>query len=490
VDERVIRGVPWTMLTYGANRLVNVATTMLLARLLVPADFGTFAIAVLITNFASIFSGLGLGSVLILRQDLDPRDQGTSLTLLVVAGIALGAVLTVLAGPIAAIFDEPRLERLMPWLALYLSFTGFNWFYESLLTRELAFRRRFVTQVVRNAVNSAVAVIAALAFHAGVWALVVAEAAGHVANGLACLALAPYRVGFAFDWRAARALLASGRGFVTRGFAGFLQRNVDYFTVGRVLGTTPLGYYWLAYRQADFTFYAVAEPVTRVTFPAFAQMRHRGEDIRPAYLSALRLVALATFPIAVVLSAASEPFVMTFFGPKWRGMVDALAVLGVFAAVRPFETLAGWLLGSLGEAGRAGRVAIWLLVPLVPVLVLAARLGGIVAVSVVMLGHIIVSFGVLAVQGQRYGGPRAEEQLGVLKELLVAAVIAWVPARATAVALADAPPLGALVAAALVAVAVYTAIVAVLDRGLLAYAWRQARRAVGRPARAPRPARG
>ena len=96
MDDRAVKGIPWTMLSYAANRVVSVGTTIILARLLVPEDFGLFALAMLGTGFISQFSGMGLGTTLVLRQDLDRRGQGTILTLLLITGVAFAFLLAAL----------------------------------------------------------------------------------------------------------------------------------------------------------------------------------------------------------------------------------------------------------------------------------------------------------------------------------------------------------------------------------------------------------
>ena len=487
MDEKAIRGIPWTLLSYGANRVVSVATTIILARLLVPEDFGLFALASLGTGFISLFSGLGLGNALVLRQDLDRRGQGTILTLLLLAGVVFAVVLAALAPLAAEVFREPRLTEVLWALAAILSFTGFNWFYESLLQRELEFKRRFVTQIVRTIVFSATALVLAL-LDQGVWALVGAHIAGHIANGIALVVLSPAWIAPTFDRSLAREVLSTGGGFVAQDSAAFLQQNADYLVIGRVLSTSQLGFYTMAYRQAELPHYAIADPVARVTFPGFAAMRHRGEDVMPAFLAGLRMVALATCPVAVVLSAGAEPFTEALFGDKWLPMVGPLTLLGIWAVMRPLEVTAGNLLNSIGHAGLLGRMTAYLLVPLAIALFVAAETGGITAVAGVMLGHMVVALAIVLVLIRRVTGTPVLEQWAALQPVLAAAVVSWLATRWAAGALDDAAPFAALVAVTVVAFAVYAIGVRVLAPSLLHDAVRQARRALNRPKPDPIPA--
>ena len=467
------------MLSYAANRVVSVATTILLARLLAPADFGLFALALLGTGFISHFSGLGLGTTLVLRQDLDRRGQGTILSLLLITGVAFALVLAALSPAAAALFREPRLLEVLLAMAGILSFTGVNWFYDSLLQRELAFRARFIAQMVSTVAFSVVAL--SLAFgDAGVWALVAAHVAMHAARGVALLWLAPYRVRPTFDVALARDALRTGSGFVLQDGATYLQQNADYIVIGRVLPTAQLGFYSMAYRQAELPHYAIADPVARVTFPSFAGMRHRGEEVMPSFLSGLRLVALATCPLAVVLSAASEPFTRALFGDRWLPMIGVLSVLGVWAVARPLEVTVSWLLNSIGEARLVGWISVAMLAPLAAGLFAAASRYGIVAVAWVLLAHILLLYAMLMLAVRRVTGVPVRRQWDALQPLVLASVLSWLATRATADALAGIPPFLALVAASAVAFAVYLLGVRLMSPEVLPYAVRQVKRATRR----------
>ena len=477
-----LRGIPWTLLTYAATRAVTLLTTLALARLLAPADFGLFAMATLGMELLSVFSGLWLGAALIVGRDMDARAQGTVLTLLLAAGALLALLLLAAAPALAAFFGEPQLAAIVAVLAAVLLVSGVNWFYETVLQRELAFRRRFACQVVRTATFAAVALILAI-LGAGVWSLIAAYLAGQLANGAALLALTPYRVRPAFDRREARRIIHDGRGFLGQDLAGYLSENADYLAVGRLLGPTQLGFYAMAFRQASLPHYAIAEPVAKVTFPAFVQMRHRGEDVRPAFLNVLRTVALATCPAAVILSAAAVPFTVALLGAEWLPTAAPLAILGVWAVLRPLQLTVGSLLNSLGRAEVVGRVALLSLVPLVLATFAAADLGGISAVAWVLLAHMAVTFGLIAVLACRAANVPVRSLARGLCPLATASAVAWVATRAAATL---ASPLGAgvaLAAATGACLASYLAILAVLDRALLFGAVGGARRALGRPAR-------
>jgi len=479
VDEKAIRGIPWTLLTYALNKVISVATTIVLARLLVPADFGIVALATVVIQLVNAFGTLGLGGALVVRQDLDERGKGTILALMLGLGTLIALLIAALSPVIADLFDEPRLTGVLAALSTIVVLGGFTWFYETVMQRELEFRRRFVAITVQSVVSVGLAVSLA-ALGAGVWSLVIATIGGTVVYAAALLALVPYRVRPAFDRGAAREAIRTGRGFLLQGGLAFVQQNADYISVGRVLGAGQLGFYSMAYRIGELPYYAIADPVASVTFPSFARMRHEGEDVATPFLSALRMVALVACPVGIFLSAAAEPFTVVLFGDKWRAMIGPLSVLGIWAAVRPIQATIGWLLNSVGQAGIMGVISAVVLLPMLPALVVAAELGGITAVAWVMLADMILSLLVLGIVADRRAHVGVVSQWRAVSAVLAGSVVTWAAVSAVANGMSAAAPGVTLAACALTALGTYVAVVSVTGPGLLREALAQVGRALGR----------
>jgi lipopolysaccharide exporter len=480
VEEKAIRGIGWTFLTLAGSRLVQIAGTVVLARLLVPADFGLVALGLTISILLGLLASLGLGGVFVVERELDERAKGTYLTLFLVMGASFALLMAALAPLAARFFGDERLTGVVVGLSAMVFFSGgLNWFYEAVMQRELEFRKRFVAQMVQ-AVSYSGSAIALAALGAGVWSLVVGQLIGAAAYAAALVSLAPYRVRPAFDSRAAGAGLREGRGFLVQGVTTFAAQNVDFLVIGRVLGAVQLGFYSMAYRLGELPNWFISESVAKVTFPGFARMRHRGEDVAPAFLSALGLVAFATCPLGVVLSAAAEPLTLVVFGERWEGMIGPLTVLGIWAAVRPLRGTAGWFLNSVGHAGVLGRLSLLMLAALLPAVYAAARLGGITAVAWVVVAEAAVSLGVIALIAERRAGVPVRGQWRVLRPVALGCPLAWGACRLAAEATAS-QPCGVTLAAALAAgLAAYLAAVALIDPALPRHAVGQVRRMLSR----------
>ena len=479
MEDKVVRGVPWTLLAYAGSKAIGVLTTLVVAHLLVPKDFGIMAIALMATSFVSWFGDLGFSRTLVLRQDLDRDGEGTLLSLMLMSSVAAAGVSAAL-GPLAALaFHEPRLTAVLGVLSLVLIPGGLGSYYEALLEREFEFRRRFVGYGLQAVVSAAVSIALAVA-GAGVWSLVAGQLAGYGVFALTLFALAPYRVRPRFDRSLTRGLFGSGMGFLSQGVTDFLRVNADNITVARVFGSSALGYYSMAFRFGDLSWTAIAAPATRVSFSAFTRARHRGDDICPAVLSSLRLVALVAIPFGLLLSGTAEPMTRALLGSRWLPMVGPLTILGLWAAIRPLDSLLCWVLNSVGLAKLVSFVSVGVLALLVPALIVAVQFGRLSAVALMVTGDITLSLALSTFFVHRRLGLAVRAIWNAVRPSALAGPPMWLATWAVAHALPKHDAAIAFPAAVVAGLAVYAAVISLVDRRLLPSAGSQALRMLGR----------
>jgi PST family polysaccharide transporter len=454
MQDKAIRGVPWTLLSYTGSKLISVLTTLVLARLVAPADFGILALATLATNFLTWIADMGFSGTVILRQDLDRRGLGTLLTLMGITGVVAGLIAVAVAPLAAAAFSTPQLTGVLAAIAALLPLGSVAGFWEALMQRELAFRRRFAGMIVQSLVMAAVSIPLAAA-GAGVWSLVFGQLAGMLALGLVLFLLAPYHVRPVLDRRLAMSAFRTGRAFLGQGLAMYIRQNVDTVTVGLAFGDRKLGYYSMANRFGDLIYWTIAHPVGKVTFPAFARSSFEGDDVRPSFLRVLGMVALVSCPIGIIMSAAAEPFTRAIFGDRWLPMVGPLAVMGLWAAVRQMDQTIGWLLNSIDRPGALAWLSVFILIPLILGCWLAASIGGLTAVALVPLGDTILSGTISSLLIRRYLDLSLMRQWRAVAPAVLASIPTWIatwgvaqlldPAHHAVVALIGSVLAGALV---------------------------------------------
>jgi lipopolysaccharide exporter len=482
MEDRVVRGIRWSFLGYGGTRVGSLLTTFVLARLLVPDEFGVFAFASLLIAAVLLFGTLGLGSAIVLRQDLDREQLRTGFTMSTVTYVLCAALIVAISPLASDLLDQSDASAVLRGLAIPVVFGGVTWFYASVMQRELEFSRQFACMTGRMVATALVAIPLA-ATGAGVWSLVGGQIAGATVYTAMLVWLCPYRVKPGFDPQAARALLGSGWGFMLQGGLSFAEQNADYAVIGTKVGSAALGLYSMAYRIGEIPYNFIVEPVSQATFPGFARMRHRSEDVAGPFLTTLRFTAACAFPLGLIASGAADPLVQAILGSKWTGMIGLLQILGLWGSVRIIQGTTGWFVNSLGFSALVGISYAGVVAISIPLLIVAAEHSGAKGVAWVMVGNIFAITAIVSAIAHLRAAVPVQRQWAAVRPSVLAALPAWLAARGAADAATDLPAGIALVLSLGCGVAAYAGIVWLLDRNLLTDARRQLRRLLSREER-------
>jgi lipopolysaccharide exporter len=479
VQKKAIGGVPWTVLSYAGGRGISILTTLVLARLVAPADFGLLALATLATNFLYWVADMGFSSALVLDQELDDRGKGTLLTLITLSGVVAGLIALALSPVAAAVFDAPRLEGVLAVTAAGLPLGSLAGFWGAILQREFEFKARFYGGIAQAVVAAAISIPLA-ALGAGVWSLVIGQLASTVAQLVINMTGAPYRVRPCFDRGMARTAIATGRGFVSQGLSGYLRQQVDTVTVGAAFGTRQVGFYSMANRLGDLVYWVLGHPIAIVTFPSFAKQRSAGEDVRPSFLRVLATVTLVACPVGIIMSATAEPFTRVLFGDRWLPMAGPLAILGLWAAARQLDTTISWFLNSIGRAGAAAWLSMFVLVPLVIGCVIAAQVGSLTTVALVPLADTLLSAALGSQLAQRFAQLGYAAQWRAVRPAVLASGPTWLAAWGVGRLLGPQHALLGFPLGVAAGVAVYATAISLIAPGSLGQVLGQLARMLGR----------
>lgn len=422
LGARTLRGAAWAYGSYLGGRLLVLVATAILARLLEPSEFGLVALALIFTGLMETVRDLGVNQALVLEAESEVEERAHTAWL---ASVAIGAGLVVLMAalsPLAALFfDEPGLVALLSVLGLNFLLRALGATHYALAQKRLDFRSRTAAEGADVVVRGLVGIALALA-GAGAWSLVLGYLAGTAAMTTTLWLLVAWRPALSARRQHLRSLVRVGGTLTAVDVVAAAIANADYVFVGRVLGTSALGLYTLAFRLPELAIRNLAVVASQTLLPAFASVR--GEALARAFLVSLRYTLIVSAPVAAGVCVLAEPLVLTLYGDRWLGAVDAMRVLAVYAFVSTVAIPAGTAYKATGRA----RVLLWLSVP--RLLLLVASLWvfageGLVAVAACQA----VGSGLLALASTVL----ASRLLGVRLRALAAA--AW-PALVAATALA------------------------------------------------------
>jgi O-antigen/teichoic acid export membrane protein len=323
---------------------------MILARLLVPGDFGLIGMAVAVTGFISLFRDLGLSQATVQRDNITHADVN-ALFWVNVAVSTLLALLTVALAPLLGWFyGDPRVTGITMALAVGFVFGGIAVQHQALMDRQMRFTSRGAVDVASLAIGAGAGVVAAM-LGAGYWALVIQTLAMALSAAVGFWLLSRWRPGRPAWSGAARSMVHFGGHLTGFQVVNYLGRNVDNLLIGRVWGAAPLGLYTRAYQLLMLPIRQVNAPLAAVGMPALGRLRGEPERYRAVYLRVLEKIALITMPGVAFLIATSDWVVRLVLGPGWEGAAAIFTWLGVAALIQPAANTTGWLFISQ-ERGR------------------------------------------------------------------------------------------------------------------------------------------
>jgi lipopolysaccharide exporter len=379
IGARTMRGMFWAYGSFVGGRLLVLGSTVVLARLLAPEEFGLVALALIFTALLETVSDLGVGQALIISPDDELLTRAeTAWVFSVGLGLAL-SVLTVLFSPAAAtFFDE---DGLAPMLAVL----GTNFFVRSLgsthyaiAQKRIDFRSRTAAEVADVTVRGLVSIALALS-GLGAWSLIIGYLAGTATLSVVLWVMVPWRPSFRPRRADLRQLLGFGGTLSAVDVIAAVLANVDYLLIGRVLGTTALGLYTLAFRLPELLILNLSVVAGRVLFPALAAIdaRRRVE----AFVASFKYTLMVALPLAIGLAILAAPVTEIAFGDQWDRSVEPMRVLTVYALGVTIGIPAGAAYKAMGRADILLKLAIpraCLLIALIAVFVG----DGIVAVAI------------------------------------------------------------------------------------------------------------
>jgi len=419
LGRRAVRGTLWVGASSWINRLVLLVVLAILAQRLSPREFGVLSVLGLARNALVIFGGYGFGDAVVYQRDRIRQAARTAFTITTVLGVLLGLALLPAAPAVAAFFRVPEATGPIRAYALVIAVGTAVRVPLAMLTRELAFARRFVPEAVGSVAGGLVTIGAALGGR-GVWSVVVGDVVREVLVFALAFAVLPERFGFGWDRGLAVRMWRYARHSLTSEVFEFSLQNVDYALVGRLLGPVALGYYTLAFRIAILPFLVVAYVLAGVSFPFYARAAPDLERVRQAFYPTLRLGMALTALLGGGLMFLAPG--LQVLGGQWEPSVAAARALGLYVCLRSAAHVMTPLLAATGHPGADAALRACWFVMLACVIVLVAP-EGIAAVAVAQAGVAGVLLVAYAEVARRLVGVRPGVVAAVLGRLAVAVAL-------------------------------------------------------------------
>jgi lipopolysaccharide exporter len=380
-----VRGFGWQVLSFGGGRLATFVTTLVLARLLDPEAFGLFAAALTFLSYLQVLLDFGMGSFLVYDQEEGVTDRvHTAFFMNLFMTIGLTALSAGLSPFTSRLLGASGHTAVFAVMSLYLLPQGLVQLTESLIQRDLQFRKQVVIDLSAALVRTGLS-IGLVTAGAGVWAIVVGLLAGQVVATACSWTLVRYRPRWRIVGPVVKDMLRFGAAGVALDFLNQLALNSDYLIVGAVLGDVALGTYSVAFRMADLLINNVLWMFSAVAFPIYSRSRSQGVEVLVrVVLKATRLTTIYGFAVGLGTAIAAPDIILVVFGHQWVGAIQTMTVVSLAAAVLSLTYASGPVFPAIGRPGALVRISLPMTILTFAGFIAVARYG-IVWVAVVHL---------------------------------------------------------------------------------------------------------
>lgn len=356
LKRKSVRGGAVTVASQGVSIGIQLTSTVVLARLLRPEDYGILAMVMAVTSFVGLFRDMGLSSAAIQRKELSNAQQNNLFWL----NVALGTILMVLVATMAPLvvwfYGKPELKWVTVALSVGFLIGALGSQHNVTLVRNLQFGRQAAVSIATALTSLIVSISLAYAGYS-YWALVWGSLAGSLLGLLILFILSPLRVGWYKKRVGTKSFLGFGANVTASSIILYFYRNLDNVLIGKFWGAQQLGIYSRAYSLLMLPINGIKGPIESVAFPSLSRLQEQPDEFRIFYRNMTRLLAMISMPFSAILFVSSEPLIELALGPGWSSVSSIFSVLAVVALVQPTVSLWGIMLLSRGLSSRLLRLS-------------------------------------------------------------------------------------------------------------------------------------
>ncbi|MDE2333336.1 MAG: oligosaccharide flippase family protein [Rhodospirillales bacterium] len=371
--KQVAKGAVWMVAIRFASRTLGLISTLVIARILLPADFGLVAMATAFSNSVDALSEVGLRGALIRHPEDATELYDTAFTMQAARGLITGAVVASVAPFAARWFGDPRVAPMLLVLAALAAAAGFENIAIAEFQRNFRFGMEFMLRILPRLLQVATAITAALLLRS-YWALLIAIAVSSLSRLVATYLVHPHRPRFTL--RRWRDLVGFSFWTWASSLANLVWQRSDAFIIAPVLGAAAYGLYALAWEVGTLPVTEFVVPVAAALFPGFAEARRRGDTQTLPPMAVVAFLTLLTLPLAIAISAAAAPVVVVLLGSKWLAAAPLVEIIALTCLMAPFTGVSNSLLWADARVVRSFLVAAVSALARVLMLVEAAQSGG------------------------------------------------------------------------------------------------------------------
>lgn len=351
---RSVRGGAVTLFAQVCKFVLQLGSTVILARLLTPQDYGLIGMVAAVTGFVSLFRDMGLSMATIQKAEINHRQVSTLFWVNLGISVVTMLVTMAIAPAIALFYGEPRLTLITIVSAIGFIFGGLSVQHYALLNRQMRFTALALNEITAMLLGITTGIVLAW-YGMSYWALVILQLVSTLCATIGVWLLCNWRPGLPSLHSGIREMLTFGGNLTGFNILNYFARNFDNVLVGRYLGAGQLGLYAKAYQLLLLPIQQINGPITSVAIPALSRLQNEPEKFCAYYYKSIQMIVTLGMPLVTFLCVVADKLVPTLLGAQWTDAVIIFRVLSLAAFLGTFNVASGWVYISLGQTARQLR---------------------------------------------------------------------------------------------------------------------------------------
>lgn len=357
LKHKTVHAVKWTFVQALGTRGLQFVVGIILARLLLPEQFGLIAMLTIFMAVAQVFLDSGFGAALIQKQNITQKDICSIFYFNILVGMVAAGCLCGLAPWVAAFYEQPMLRPLLRVLSIVLVINAFGLVQSVLLRKALDFKTETKVSLVASLLSGIIGVTMAY-WGFGVWSLVTQQFSAAAFRTSLLWFYTIWRPNWMFSLQSLQAMFGFSSKLLCTSLLNTIFNNIYYLVIGKLFSPMALGYYTRADNLQKLPSMTLSSVIVRVTFPVFSSIQDDPERIKRGMKKALTTLVLVNFPLMIGLAVVARPLVIVLLTEKWLPCVPFLQLLCLVGLVYPLQLINMNVLQALGRADLFLRIEI------------------------------------------------------------------------------------------------------------------------------------
>jgi len=382
-----INALFWSFIERFGQQLIQFVTSVILARILLPEDFGLVAMLAIFFAFGMAFIDSGFQKALVQKKELTQVDESSVFYFNVFISILLASIMIMVAPLIGEFYGQPKLIQITRMLSLTLIFSSLGLVQDALLARSLNFKVLFKVNISSYILSGVISTYMALSGF-GVWSIVFLQVGSSLFRTVFLWAFNIWRPGLHFSLTSIKSMFSFGSRLFIVSLTNSVFTNIYQVIIGKFFSASSLGFYSRAKTLSMYPVTVVTSVVNQVSFPVFSKIQDDKNQLKNYMQKSLTMLTMVTFPLMIGVAVSAKPLIIVLLTEKWLPSVPYFQMLCIVGMLYPIHVI------NLNALNARGRSDLYLKIDIVnkALIVLIVFITFRFGISAMIIGQIVHSF--------------------------------------------------------------------------------------------------